>query len=423
MNQDKQTLSRRSFLTTLGLGVGAFALPAGLTHAAVTRPRVIVVGGGFAGATAAKYLRLWSNNSVDVTLVEPNATYASPILSNLVLNGQRTLNQLKFSYTPLAQKYGISVVRSTVTAINSARRTVKLANGKTLGYERLILAPGISFKAVPGLDSTKIPHAWQSGTAIETLRKQLVAMPAGSNFVMSIPKAPYRCPPGPYERACVVADYLKRNKPGSRVIVLDGNPDITVEKDTFNYAFTRTYAGVVEYVPNSILQSVDSNRKIAVTSFGDYQAGTLNIIPPHQAGSIVRASGLANSTTGDWANVNPRSYESTAVAGIHIIGDSQGTGQPKAGHIANAEAKVCADAILRLLSGGQPYANPTTNSACYSPISSTTASWLTAVFAYDAASNSMKLVPESYGASNGASSKNYKKMFEWSSSLFGDTFA
>jgi NADPH-dependent 2,4-dienoyl-CoA reductase/sulfur reductase-like enzyme len=416
-------LSRRQFLKNLSLGLGVAALPISMTQAAVVRPRVLVIGGGFAGATAAKYLRLWSNNTVDVSLIEPNAIYYSPILSNLVLNGQRQITQLGFKYDTLAQKYGIQILRSTAIALNSASRTVKLANGQTLGYERLILAPGVQFKAITGLNSNKVLHAWKSGNQVQQLRQQLQAMPAGGSFVMSIPKAPYRCPPGPYERACVVADYLKRNKPGSKLIVLDSNPDITVERDTFNHAFTQTYAGIVQYVPNTLLQAVDSIKKVAITSFGDYHADVLNVIPPHQAGSIVKNHGLANSSSGDWANVNPLSYESTAVQGIHIIGDSQGTGQPKAGHIANAEAKICADAVLRLLSGAQPFQAPITNSACYSPISANTASWLTAAFAYDPASQSMQLIPASFGASSGASTSNYRKMFDWANSLFGDTFA
>ena len=415
-------LSRRHFLKTLGLGLGATALPLSFAKAAV-KPRVVVVGGGFAGATAAKYLRLWSNNSVDVTLVEPKTTYYSPILSNLVLNGQKQLAQLGFTYNALAQKYGITLEYASAIELNSANHTVKLSNGKTLGYERLILAPGVQFKPIEGWDKTKVLHAWKSGNQIQLLRDQIQAMPNTGTFVLSIPTAPYRCPPGPYERACVVADYLKRNKPGAKVIVLDGNPDITVEKDTFHTAFNTTYAGIVQYVPNAVLQAVDSNKKVAVTTFGDYQANVLNVIPPHRAGGIVRKNGLANSTTGDWANVNPLSYESTAIAGIHIIGDSQGTAQPKAGHIANSEAKVCADAILRLLSGAQPYAAPVTNSACYSPISADTASWLTAAFAYDPASRSMQSIPAAFGASTGASQSNYRKMFEWANSLFGDTFA
>lgn len=413
--------SRRHFLKALSLGAGVIAAP-GLIRAASPRPHVVVVGGGFAGATAAKYLRHWSS-AVDVTLVEPNANYASPILSNLILNGQRQLNQLTFNYGTLSSKYGVKVVQDKVTAIDSNNRKLTLGGGSQLTYDRLILAPGIDFMPVTGLDSSKIPHAWQSGAQVQLLRQQLVAMPAGGTFVMSIPAAPYRCPPGPYERACVVADYLKRNKPGSRVIVLDANPDIIAERETFNHAFTVTYRDIVEYIPNADVQAVDSAQRIAMTGFGDYQGDVMNIIPPHQAGSIVHNAGLANDPSGRWAGVNPLSYESTAVDNIHIIGDSQGTGQPKAGHIANSEAKVCADAILRLLAGSEPYAAPVTNSACYSPVSADTASWLTAVFSYDPASGSMKLVPGSFGASNGASNKNYRKMFDWSASLFGDTFS
>ncbi|MEZ5449381.1 MAG: FAD/NAD(P)-binding oxidoreductase [Thiolinea sp.] len=286
----------------------------------------------------------------------------------------------------------------------------------------MILAPGIEFMPVTGLDSSKIPHAWKSGYQVQLLKQQLAALPAGGRFVMSIPKAPYRCPPGPYERACVVADYLKRNKPGAQVVVLDANPDIIVERNTFHRAFTQTYAGIVEYIPNADLQAVDSDRRIAMTGFGDYQGDVLNVIPPHRAGSLIHSSGLANDPSGRWADVNPLSYESTAVNNVHIIGDAQGTGQPKAGHIANAEAKVCADAVLRMLDGGQPYAAPMTNSACYSPVSQDTASWLTVVFAYDPASGTMKSVPESFGA-GAPSSRNYRSMFQWADSLFADTFA
>ncbi|PWQ96561.1 FAD-dependent oxidoreductase [Leucothrix pacifica] len=413
--------SRRNFLKALGLGAG-FATAPSVIRAATTRPHVIVVGGGFAGATAAKYLRHWST-SVDVTLIEPNANYYSPILSNLVLNGQRNLSQLSFNYATLAQQYGISVVQDRVNTIDSANHTVTLAGGNTLAYDRLILAPGIDFMTVPGLDSDLIPHAWQSGPQIQQLQQQLAAMPAGGTFVMTIPKAPYRCPPGPYERACVVADYLKRHNPTAKLIVLDANAGIIVEQETFNHAFTVTYAGIVEYLPDSELQAVDSVQRIATTNYGEYAADVLNVIPPHQAGSLIHQAGLANDASGRWAVINPLSYESTAAADIHVIGDSQATGQPKAGHIANAEAKVCADAILRLLAGGQPYAAPMTNSACYSPISADTASWLTAVFAYNSASGAMELVPQSLGASQGASRSNYNKMFDWADSLFGDTFA
>jgi NADPH-dependent 2,4-dienoyl-CoA reductase/sulfur reductase-like enzyme len=414
------TVNRRQFLQSLGLASAAAATVAfpSIIRAATTRPQVVVIGGGFAGATAAKYLRYWST-AVDVTLVEPNATYYSPILSNLVLNNQRNLGQISFNYNTLASKYGIKVVNDWVDSINAPNQTVNLRGGTTLAYDRLIIAPGIEFMAVAGLDSNKVPHAWKAGAQTTLLQQQLAAMPAGGTFVMTIPAAPYRCPPGPYERACVVADWLRTNKPGSKVVVLDANAAITAEPVIFGAAFT-SYG--VQYVPNATLQSVDSDAKIAHTSAGDFKADVLNVIPPQSAGSLVLQSGLAN-VNGRWAGVNPLSYESTAVPNIHIIGDSQGTGQPKAGHIANAEAKVCADAVLRLLSGSQPYAAPVTNSACYSPISATTASWLTGVYAYDQASGTMKVVPESFGAAAAPSTKNYSRMFDWTTNLFNDTFA
>lgn len=411
--------SRRQFLKGLGVVSASSAFPA-ILKAASTRARIIVVGGGFAGATAAKYLRHWSN-AVDVTLIEPNVSYQSCILSNLVLNNQMTLSQITFNYTTLAQKYGISVIFDWVDSIDATNQTVQLRNGSKVAYDRLILAPGVKFNTVTGLDTNKVPHAWKAGTQTQLLQQQLAAMPAGGTFVMTIPPTPYRCPPGPYERACVVADYLKRNKVGSKVIVLDANAGIVAEKTTFETAFTSTYGDMLQYIPNAVLQSVDSDQKIAHTSLGDYKADVLNVIPAQTANDIILNSGLSTSTNA-WAPVNPLSYESTLIPNIHIIGDAQATSQPKAGHIANAEAKVCADAILRLIDGGQPYSNPMTNSACYSPITATTASWLTVVFAYDATSGVMKAVPDSSGEAAAPSSKNYSRMFDWANNLFADTF-
>ena len=414
-------LSRRKFLQSLGGATAVASFPT-IVKSATASAKVVVVGGGFAGATAAKYLKHWSPD-LDVTLVEPNAQYQSPILSNLVLNGRMSLNQITFNYNALANTHGVNVVTDWVQSIDGAAKKVELGSGTMLDYDRLIVAPGIKFNPVPGLDFNKIPHAWKSGDQVLLLKQQIDAMPNGGTFVMTIPPAPYRCPPGPYERACLVADYLKTNKPGAKVIVLDANADILVEKDIFSHAFNVTYAGIVEYHTNVALQSVDSDAKIAVTDKGDFNADVLNVIPVHSAGDIITSSGLANHPTGRWANVNPLSYESTAVAGIHVIGDSQGTGQPKAGHIANAEAKVCADAVIRLLAGNQPYGAPMTNSACYSPISTDTATWLTGVFAYDAATESMKVVPGSGGSANSVSQENYRDMFDWSGNLFADTFS
>lgn len=412
--------SRRQFLKSLGLAASVVAAPS-IIKAATARPHIIVIGGGFGGATAAKYLRHWSS-AVDVTLIEPNAQYHSPILSNLLLNGQRSLSQLAFNYQSLTQNYGVKVVNQWVDNVDAINQEVRLRNGEILAYDRLIMAPGIQFLEVDGLDSSRIPHAWQAGEQTTLLQQQLAAMPAGGSFVITVPPAPYRCPPGPYERACIVADYLKSNKPGSKVIILDANPAITAERDNFERAFTELYGNMLEYIPNAALQAVDSERRVAMTSMGEYQADVLNVIPPQSAGSLIHTVGLA-SVNGHWAGVNPLSYESDVMANIHIIGDAQGTGQPKAGHLANAEAKVCADAILRLLAGGQPYAEPVTNSACYTPISADKAGWLTAAFAYDAVSGTMQLVPQASGAAAQATQENYREMFAWADNLFADTFA
>ncbi len=414
------TLNRRQFLQSLAAASAVSAFP-GLVKAAGERPHVVVIGGGFAGATAAKYLRHWSN-AVDVTLIEANANYNSCILSNLVLNQQLDLNRITFNYNTLAQRYGINVINNRVESVDSQSQTIFLSGGQTLAYDRLIIAPGVQFLPVDGLDSNKVPHAWKAGTQTTLLRDQLAAMPDGGSFVLTVPAAPYRCPPGPYERACVVADYVKRNKPNAKVIVLDANADITAEPDNFHRAYDGLYQGIVEYIPNATLTGVDSDQRIAFTSMGEFRADVLNVIPNQSAGELVHSTGLAN-VGGHWAGVNPLSYESTAAANIHIIGDAQGTGQPKAGHIANSEAKVCADAILRLFNSMSPYGRPVTNSACYTPISADTATWLTAVFAYDATSGTMQVVRESSGAASAPTNSNYRRMFDWADNLFADTFA
>jgi sulfide dehydrogenase [flavocytochrome c] flavoprotein subunit len=296
-------------------------------------------------------------------------------------------------------------------------------------YDRLIVAPGIDFDFPPGLTTAEaqlaVPHAWKAGAQTLTLRDQLRAMAPGGTFVLTIPAKPYRCPPGPYERACVVADWLKRNKPGSKVLVLDANPSITAEAATFTQAFNVTYSGIVTYLPNADVVSVDAAARNVYTTFGSapYHGDVLNVIPPHRAGRILAGTGLLNDAAGRFAVVDVLSYESTAVNGVHVLGDAAATTQPKAGHIANQEAKVCADAILRAFAGKAPDPSPVTNSACYSPISATSASWLTAVFAYDPASRTMVPVPASSGEANGPSGDHYEDMFVWFDTLMKDSFA
>ncbi len=407
--------------------------------------RVVVVGGGMAGATVAKYLRLWGGATVQVTLVEPDSAYTSNIMSNLVLNGSRNLSSLAFSHDNLSSRYGVVIKRASVSAIDSSNQQVQLSDGSRLSYDRLVVAPGVEFEAAYGLTvedyNTRTPHAWRAGPQTQLLRDQLLNMPTGGTFVMTIPKAPYRCPPGPYERACLVADYLKTYKgAASRVVVLDENAAIQAEVENFTRAFNVVHAGVIDYRPGVTALQINASTK--TVSFTNNQgvaqsisAQVLNPIPPHRAAGSsgsgwLKTAGLANSADGRWAVVNVLSYASTAVPNIHVIGDAAQCGLPKAGHVANQEAKICADAIVRLLAGGQPDPAPVANSACYSPITASTASWLTAVYQYDAGSQAMK-VANAGGNIVGAkaieaasiSSKNFTQMGTWFNTLMGDSFS
>lgn len=397
---------------------------------------IVVVGGGMAGATLAKYLRLWGGAGVNVTLVEMNPSYTSNIMSNTVLNGQRTLASLDFRYDALADHYGVTLVHAKVTDVDPSAKVVYLDTGVSLNYDRLVLAPGLEFDLLPGMSSlseyeTRIPHAWKAGAQTQLLRDQLVALPNGKNVVMTIPPAPYRCPPGPYERACVIADWLKVNKPDSRIIVLDANADIIVEKENFSYAFNVTHAGVVDYRAGCTPTDVDSaNLVVSYTRGGvpdEVVAGVINPIPPQRAPKLLADIGLLNSPNGRFAAVNVLSYESTAKPGIHVIGDASHTTQPKAGHIGNQQAKTCADAIIRYLGGLQPDPAPVTNSACYTPITSKTATWLSAVYQYDPISATM-VIPAQHNsgkaiAARAATTGNYEDMQTWFRTLMGDTFS
>lgn len=414
----KTNNSRRNFIKMLGLSPLAAMAPS--VANAATIPHIVVVGGGFSGATCAKYLKMWGGSSIDVTIIEPNSTYVSPILSNLVLNGQKTTADLSFTYATHNSKYGINIINKTVDGVDKAAKTLTLADGSTVSYDKLVLAPGIDFIKTNDYDITKVPHAWQAGEQTNILKTQIETMVDGDTFVLTIPQAPYRCPPGPYERACVVADYLKNTKgfTNCKVIVLDANANITVEADTFGAAFADLG---VEYRPSSTVTAVDDSAKsVSFDENGVSQtlaATVLNVIPNQKAAPIIFTAGV---NSGNWAPINPLSYESVVATDVFIIGDSQGTGQPKAGHIGNSEAKICADAILRKLNGIALYTSPKTNSACYSPVSATEASWLSGVFKYDPDTQSMVVANMEAGA---PSSSNYQKMFNWSGNLFSDTFA
>lgn len=421
---NKNKLDRRDFIKYLSLGALFSTIP--LSSKVSTTPHVVVVGAGFAGSTCAKYLKLWGGNSINVTIIEPNSVYVSPILSNLVLNNQRTTNQLSFTYDKHINSYQINMVYKSVLNIDTVNKELVLSDNSRVKYDKVILAPGIDFIKTNNYDFTKVPHAWIAGEQTNILKRQIDSMVDGDDFVMTIPKSPYRCPPGPYERACIVADYLKNIKgfTNSRVIVLDENSDIIVEKQNFQNVFN---AHGVDYRPNCKVTHVDDTNKTLTYTEGSITGKTitakvLNVIPNQKAAKIIFDTGLTGG--GNFAPINLLSYESTIKNDIHIIGDSHHSSQPKAGHIGNSEAKICADAVLRILSNNPLYQNPKTNSACYSPTSSTEASWLNAVYKYDAVNNNMVLVDSSYyPKSSPSSTYNYREMFKWSENLFADTFS
>lgn len=444
MQKPKQfMLSRRHLLTAAGAGVlSSTMFPAfGLT---VPNKKVVVIGGGMAGATVAKYLRLWSNKKVDVTIVEPSSAYVSNIMSNLVVTGQYQASSLNYTWTKLASTYGIKVVKGTVTGVvasGAGWQVTVSGQAAPLACDRVVVAPGISFD--PVLDNigqaTPVLHAWHAGPQTTQLRDLLAALPPTGTFVMSIPPAPYRCPPGPYERACVIADYLKRNKPSARIVVLDANPDVMAEPANFKNAFSTLYNNNLTYLPGRKVKHLTNGVNpfsgtvtvdVVGTGFTEAYGGELlNIIPTQRAGTIAQTMGLCDAT--GFAPVNGASFESTFKPGIHVIGDAAKTALPKAGHVGNQGAKICADAILRLFGNQQPYATPVANSACFSPLSSTVASWLTVVYQYEQQSDlSWKYVARDQisaqvGATEAASAttSNFKKMGTWYKTLMTETFS
>lgn len=415
-------MNRRNFLQLAGLASASFALPRAV-RAATAAPRVVVVGGGFAGATVAKYLRLWGGN-IDVTLIDRNAEHYACILSNLVVTGQLAMSRIRLGYDSLRTGRGVKVVQAEVVEVNPAERCVVVQDAtgfRAYPYERLVLAPGIEFTPAAGSYSAELtPHAWKAGPQTLLLKQQLSAMTSRGTFVMTIPKSPYRCPPGPYERACVVADYLKRKKPGAKVVVLDANTSIQAEPLTFDRAFKETYRGMLTYVTGAEVTGVVSAERRVITTQGSFTGTVLNYIPNQRAGDIVTQAGLVNDPSGRWALVNPLTYASVVNPEIHVLGDSQGTGQPKSGHMANSQAKVCADAIIRAFNGEGPDPAPTTSSACFSPITSTKASWLSACFQYDPGTAAMKRVD--LGEAHEPTSDGFQQMYQWADNIFADSF-
>ncbi|HEY7539359.1 MAG TPA: NAD(P)/FAD-dependent oxidoreductase [Methylomirabilota bacterium] len=359
---------RRVFLR-LGVAAAAAVLCPHPARAQASKARVVVVGGGFAGASCARALR-HADPRILVTLVEPSATFIACPFSNSVIGGLRELSAQQFTYEHVAAD-GITIARTTATGVDPHARSVTLADGRRLAYDRLVLAPGIDIKwgALPGYDeaaAAKMPHAWQAGEQTVLLRRQLEAMDDGGLVVISAPPNPFRCPPGPYERASLIAHYLKTKKPKSKLIVLDAK-DAFSKQRLFQAAWAELYPGLLEWVPLSKggnVTSVDAATLTLVTDFGKHQAKVANVIPPQKAGRIAEAAGAADRS--GWCPIDPVTFESKLQAGIHVIGDAAIAGaMPKSAFAANSQAKVCAAAVATLLAGATP-SIPKLINTCYS---------------------------------------------------------
>ena len=418
--------NRRQLLKLAG-AAGALSLAgcAGM-GAGPAKGRVVVIGAGYGGATAAKYLRMW-DPALEVVVVERETGFTSCPLSNLVLGGNRSIGDMQRSYDGL-RRHGVQVVNDQVTAVDAAKKSVMLARGGTLMYDRLIVSPGVDFNfgEIEGYAAAqdRVLHAWKAGPQTVALRRQLEAMPDGGVYLLSIPTAPYRCPPGPYERVSQVAHYFKRAKPRAKVLVLDANPDVTSKGPLFKRAWQELYPGIIDYRPNSKVVAVDPGTMSVRTEFDTVKGDVLNVVPAQRAGDIAVKAGLITHNN-RWCDVDWRSCESKAVPGIHVLGDStlSAPGMPKSGHMANQQAKVAAAAVIALLSGRAPNPNPVMTNTCYSFVSDAEVIHVASVHQWSDAQSTIIPVKGSGGVSARRSEAEGRYAWAWGQNIWADMFS
>lgn len=387
------------------------------------RARVVVVGGGYGGATAARYLRLL-DPAIDVVLVEPAGAFVSCPLSNMVLGGFKTMADITRPYEGLSAQ-GVRVVRDSASAIDAAKREVRLARGDPIAFDFAIVAPGVDFmwNELPSMDNERaqsaVLHAWKAGPQTAALRRQLEEMRDGGAFVISIPEAPFRCPPGPYERACQVAAYFKRAKPRSKVVILDANEDVLSKGALFKRAWAELYPGLIEYQPNSKAVDIDVPARTVKLEFGDVKGDVLNVLPPMKAGNIAAPFITAN---GRWCEVDWLTYESKAARGIHVLGDSLQIAplMPKSATMANGHGKVCAAAIVEMANGRAPNPSPTLVNTCYSMVAEHLSIHVASVHRYDEKERTMKTVPGAGGLSASMNEVEAEYSMNWARNIWAD---
>lgn len=423
-------IQRRQILAGLVAG-GSLGLAgcASLGGTSASKAKVLVVGGGYGGATVAKYIRFLSDHQIDVMLVEPNSQFVSCPVSNLVLAGMKSMSDITTPYTGLTSRHGVRLVQDTVTRIDAEKKIATLASGGEVHYDKLVLSPGIDFMwdQTEGLkaahDSGQILHSWKAGPETLALRQQLEAMPNGGVFAITIPEAPYRCPPGPYERASVVAAYFKKAKPRSKVLILDANQDVTSKGPLFKKAWADLYGGMLEYRPQHKVAAVDAkNRTLKFDVQDDVKADVLNVLPVMRAGAIAVQTGLANAN-GRWCHVNFLNFESTAAKDIHVIGDAiqVAQGMPKSGHMANSHAKVTAAAIVAELNGWEVNPHPMLTNVCMSYVDDKHVIHVASVHEYQAPKKSFFTIGGSGGVSDVRSDLEGRYAEAWAKNIWADT--
>lgn len=425
----KTSIQRRDFLKIAGASAAMASVVSFSGCATTTVPakaRVIIIGGGFGGATAAKYLRLW-DPSIDVVLIERDSNFISCPISNLVLAGYANMQDLSRGYDGL-RKLGVQVVQDEVTAIDADKRTVRLARGNEIAYGRLIVSPGVdfTFNEIEGyeaaMQSGRVLHAWKAGPQTVALRQQLENLANGGVVLLSVPLAPYRCPPGPYERASMIAAYLKQAKPRSKLIVLDANPDVTSKPGLFKAAWKDLYSGVLEYRSNSKAIGVDVKTMTVKLEVEDVKGDVLNIVPPQRAGDIAQKAGLITHNN-RWCDVDWRTMESKKIPGIHVLGDATLAAplMPKSASMANNHAKIAAAAIIESLNGRATPSESQILNTCYSFVSQKEAIRVSSVHRWDAKSGTLNPVAGAGGISTARSEAEGTFAWNWARTIWADS--
>ena len=425
-------MNRRDFIKQTAVGVGAVAFfgPGVLyVQAGEILPkkgkRIVVAGGGFGGASAAKYLKMM-DPTLDVVLIEERTEFISCPVSNLVIGGLKEMKDITLSYSTLAKKYGVKILTAKVLAIDPVSHKVETSKG-IVAFDRMILSPGIDFmyENIKGMDERAqklFPHAYKAGEQTIQLRRQLVEMKAGEHVIMTVPEAPFRCPPGPYERTCMIANYLKQNKPGSKIIVLDANPDVVSKAKLFKSAWKDYYDGIVEYHPDIEVKEVKVDTQTIVASSGEFKGSVLNIIPDQKAGKMAFMGSLVPQGR-RWVPVAALSFESTVHKDIHVIGDATDGdvigSMPKSGFVSSAMGKAAAASTLSMLLGKEPL-SPYLANSCYSMVNAKEGIYVTGVFEYDPQTKKMVGKKAAGGVSPERSERLGLQAEDWAKGIWSD---